>query len=184
MRDGFVKVTEAVHRVLVPDFREEPDFSDELITPEEFELELVELGLSGNFFGPADYAERLGHRLELQIATELMNDIHHPAFRRRLALSGRLAETHYFEDRQTALILLPASLGPMLLALSALHELSHLAAGDHLIGGKPGKRLARSEPLSSEDLREKAADLRAYYALLAGTLGPRNPYACELYEVP
>jgi hypothetical protein len=151
-------------------------------TPEEFELELLELGLSGKTFGPRDYARALEHRLGIRIILELMNDAQHPEFLRRLALSGRLAETHYLPERRAAVVLLPASLPPLVLALTALHELSHLAAGDHLIGGEAGERLARRPPLEDEAAREEEADQRAIHALLAGTLGPASPYAQRIHD--
>jgi hypothetical protein len=111
-----------------------------------------------------------------------MNDAQHPEFLRRLALSGRLAETHYLPERRVAVVLLPASLPPLVLALTALHELSHLAAGDHLIGEEAGARLARRPPLEDEASREEEADQRAIHALLAGTLGPASPYARRIYD--
>jgi hypothetical protein len=151
-------------------------------TPEEFELELLELGLSGKTFGPRDYARALERRLGIRIILEVMNDAQHPEFLRRLALSGRLAETHYLPERRAAVVLLPASLPPLVLALAALHELSHLAAGDHLIDGQAGERLARRPPLEHEAAREDEADLRAIHALLAGTLGPASPYSQRIYD--
>jgi hypothetical protein len=151
-------------------------------TPEEFELELLELGLSGKTFGPRDYARALERRLRIRIVLEVMNDAQHPEFLRRLALSGRLAETHYLPEHRAAVMLLPASLPPLVLALAALHELSHLAAGDHLIGGEAGERLARRSPLEDEVMREEEADQRAIHALLAGTLGPASPYAQRIYD--
>jgi hypothetical protein len=151
-------------------------------TPEELELELLELGLSGKTFGPRDYAHALERRLGIRIILELMNDAQHPEFLRRLSLSGRLAETHYLPERRAAVVLLPASLPALVLVLTALHELSHLAAGDHLIGGEAGERLARRPPLEDEALREEEADQRAMHALLAGTLGPASPYAQRIYD--
>jgi hypothetical protein len=156
----------------------EPSFT----TPEEFELELAELGLSGKTFGPRDYALALERRLGIRIVLEIMNDAQHPEFLRRLALSGRIAETHYLPERR-AVVLLPASLPPLVLALAALHELSHLAAGDHLIGGEErGERLARRQPLEHEAAREEEADGRAIHALLAGTLGPASPFARRIFD--
>jgi hypothetical protein len=151
-------------------------------TPEEFELELAELGLSARTFGPRDYALALERRLGIRIVLEIMNDAQHPEFLRRLALSGRIAETHYLPERRAAVVLLPASLPPLVLALAALHELSHLAAGDHLINGEAGERLARRPPLEHEAAREEEADQRSIHALLAGTLGPASPYARRIYD--
>jgi hypothetical protein len=153
-------------------------------TPEEFELELAELGLSGKTFGPRDYALALERRLGIRIVLEIMNDAQHPEFLRRLALSGRIAETHYLPERRAAVVLLPASLPPLVRSLAALHELSHLAAGDHLIGGEEegGERLARRPPLEHEAAREEEADQRSIHALLAGTLGSASPYAQRIYD--
>jgi hypothetical protein len=157
----------------------EPSFT----TPEEFELELLELELSGKTFGPRDYALALERRLGIRIVLEMMNDGQHPEFLRRLALSGRLAETHYLPDRRAAVVLLPSSLPPLVLALAALHELSHLAAGDHLSGSEEGgERLARRPPLEDKVAREEEADGRAIHALLAGMLGPASPYAQRIYD--
>ena len=101
---------------------------------------------------------------------------------------------------------MPGSLPPLVLALTILHELGHLAAGDHLIepSGESqcedlhkhdgettfatsrvsrGKRLARALPLAEESLREQEANLRASYALVAGCLGKESPYAHEMYNV-
>jgi hypothetical protein len=152
-------------------------------TPEECELELLELGLSGSTFGPRDYARALERRLGIRIVLEVMNDAQHPEFLRRLTLSGRLAETHYLPERRVAVVLLPASLPPLVLTLAALHELSHLAAGDHLLGGEEGgERLARRPPVEDEAAREEEADGRAIHALVAGTLGPASPYARRIYD--
>lgn len=152
--------------------------------PEELELELQELGLSGRTFGPRDYAEALSRYLGIRIILELINDHHYPQLLQRLGDTGRLAETHYIPKRVAAVVLLPGSLPPYVLAYTTFHELAHLAAGDHLMPGKdPGRRLVRRQPLRDEHLREKEADLRAAYALVAGTLGPRNPYARSLQEV-
>jgi hypothetical protein len=45
-----------------------------------------------------------------------------------------------------------------------------------------GERLARRPPLENEEAREEEADRRAIHALLAGTLGPENPYARRIYD--
>ena len=158
-------------------------------TPEQFELELLGLGLSGKTFGPREYAAALQERLGLRIILELMNDAHHPDFLRRLVgdpQNVRLAETHYLEEKGITVVLLPASLSPLVLALTAFHELAHLAAGDHLIESqgnpKPGARLAARPQLPREPDREEEADRRAVHALLAGTLGAENPYAMRLHD--
>ena len=93
----------------------------------------------------------------------------------------------------------------MVLTLTILHELGHLAAGDLLIepsekAGAPtrehvegakfattctrkGKKLARGSPFAEEALREREANLRASYALFAGCLGDDSPYAYAMYSV-
>jgi len=97
-------------------------------------------------------------------------------------------------------------LPPLVLALTVLHELGHLAAGDHLIESDErrrsensagrlgetafatahvsrGKRLARAIPLAEENVREQEANLRASYTLVAGCLGDESPDAHEMYNV-
>ena len=161
-----------------------PSSVGSLTLPEEFELELQELGLSGKTFGPRDYAQALERYLGIRIVLELMNDRHHPQFLERLGASQRLAETHYLPERAAAVVLLPASLPPYMLAYTMFHELAHLATGDHLIASEAvGRRLACRPPLQDEVSREREADLRAAYAVVAGTLGPQNPYAKALHEV-
>jgi hypothetical protein len=44
-------------------------------------------------------------------------------------------------------------------------------------------RLARRPPLPDEEDREKEADMRAVYSLLAGSLGSRHYYAERMYDV-
>lgn len=151
--------------------------------PEEFERELVELGLSGRRFEAADYAGALGDYLGLRILVQYLDDRADPVFRRRLAHSGRLAESHYFEAKRTVAVLVPSSLPPLVLELTLLHELAHLAAGD-LTRSVGGRRLAARPPHDDEQAREDEADARALHVLVAGRLGPDNPYAQAVYEVP
>lgn len=173
-----------------------------LLTPEQFQSELAVLGLSGEKFGPEDYADALGQHLDLTIRVLVIQDASYPELSRRLALSGRLAELCLYEGTPEAVILVPGSLPPCVFALTVLHELGHLAAGDHLVGpardlgarhdGPPsgtapvesaGRRLARRPPFPDELLQEREADLRACYALLAGCLGPESPHAQKMYDV-
>lgn len=172
-----------------------------LLTPEQFQSELAILGLSGKEFDSEDYASALGRHLGLSIAVRVIPDAAYPELSRRLALSGRLAELCFCESSLEAVILVPGSLPPSVFALTVFHELGHLAAGDHLVrlggasepghGGvlspnvaptKPGERLAHRPPFADELLREKEADLRACYALLAGCLGSESPYAHRMYD--
>lgn len=173
-----------------------------LLTPEQFQSELAVLGLSGKEFGSEDYASALGRHLRLSITVRVIPDASYPDLSRRLALSGRLAELCFCESSLEAVILVPGSLPPSVSALTVFHELGHLAAGDHLVrpdevpaGGhgrvlspgiaptRPDGRLARRPPFADERLREKEADLRACYALLAGCLGSESPYAQRMYDV-
>ena len=173
-----------------------------LLTPEQFQSELAVLGLSGEEFDFEDYASALGRHLRLSIAVRVIPDASYPELSRRLALSGRLAELRLCESSLEAVILMPGSLPPSVSALTVFHELGHLAAGDHLIRPdgasetghngvlapdtaftRSGRRLARRPPFADERLREKEADLRACYALLAGRLGSESPYAQRMYDV-
>ena len=172
-----------------------------LLTPESFQEELAVLGLSGKRFGVEEYADALGDYLGISVRIHVVPDIWYPEVSRCLASSGRLAELHYSEELRLAAIIAPGSLPPLVLALAVLHELGHLAAGDHLIelgaaasGGtvgetyptcriRRGKKLARGLPLADEDLREREASLRAAYALIAGCLGSESPYAIRMNDV-
>ncbi len=151
--------------------------------PEEFERELLELALSGRRFSAAEYAEALGGHLDMRILIHYLDDRADPVFRRRLALSGRLAESHHFADRRMVAVLVPSSLPPLALELTALHELAHLAAGN-LTRSAGRERLAARPPQGGETRREEEADARALHILMAGRLGPENPYAQAAYEAP
>lgn len=175
-----------------------------MLTQEQFQSELVVLGLFGVRFSSRCYADALSRYLDLPISVHVVPDSRHPAVARRLALSGRLAELRLCERDgvSEASILVPESLPPLVFALSVLHELGHLASGDHLAdplrtsssdldrgvsngdvvsGG--GRRLARRPPLPDERLREKEADLRASFALVAGCLGEEHPCAHRMYDI-
>jgi len=177
-----------------------------LLTPEQFQEELAILGFSGRKFSPEEYSEALGNYLGISIAIHVIPDASYPELSRRLASSGRLAELRYSEELGIAAIIVPGSLPPLVLALTVLHELGHLAAGDHLIEPDEGrrhenshrgvgetsfatsrvsrgKRLARALPLAEESFREQEANLRASYTLVAGCLGDESPYAHEMYNV-
>jgi hypothetical protein len=176
-----------------------------LLTAAEFQEELAILGLSGRRFEPEDYAEALGEHLGIAIAIHEIPDSCYPELSRRLAISGRLGELRYSEQFTLAAIFVPGSLPPLVLTLTILHELGHLAAGDLLIEPngqqhgshrqrdrearfattpvRHGKRLARGLPFADECLREREANLRASYALFAGCLGDDSPYAHEMYSV-
>lgn len=175
------------------------------ITPEEFQEELIVLGLSGRRFGPEEYASALSSFLEVSISVHVIRDAHHPELARRLALSGRLGEVRYSGDLSLAAVLVPESLPPLVFDLTVFHELGHLAAGDLLAlqgpeegtmpgedisaGSLPttpvrhGRRLARGLPFATEAAREHEANLRASYAFVAGCLGKENPYLHGMYHV-
>jgi hypothetical protein len=176
-----------------------------LLTAAEFQEELAILGLSGRRFEPEDYADALGDYLDISIAIHVIPDAWYPELSRRLAISGRLGELRYSEQLTLAAIFVPGSLPPLVLTLTILHELGHLAAGDLLIEShegdrgtyhwhveqekfatsstKKGKKLARGLPFAEEPLREREANLRASYALFAGCLGDDSPYAHAMYSV-
>ena len=175
-----------------------------MLTAAEFQEELAILGLSGRRFEPEDYSDALGDYLNISIAVHVIPDSWYPELSRLLALSGRLGELRYSEQLNMAAIFVPGSLPPLVLTLTILHELGHLAAGDLLIepddqpdeddldSGEAtfetlplnkGKKLARGYPFARESLREHEANLRASYALFAGCLGDDSPHAYDMYDV-
>lgn len=176
-----------------------------VLTAPEFQEELAILGLSGRRFDPKDYADALGDYLDISIAIHVIPDEWYPELSRRLAISGRLGELRYSEQLTLAAIFVPGSLPPLVLTLTILHELGHLAAGDLLIEPseeasgptreqvegdefatsptRKGKKLARGSPFAEEAHREHEANLRASYALFAGCLGDDSPYAYAMCSV-
>lgn len=192
-RDGFLQVPARARQVRG------------FITPEEFQEELIVLGLSGRKFGPDDYVAALSSFLEISVSVHVIRDAHHPGLARRLALSGRLGEVRYSDDLRLAAVLVPESLPPLVFDLTVFHELGHLAAGDlltlqgseettavgeNLSDGllptmpvRHGKRLAHGLPFATESDREHEANLRASYAFVAGCLGEENPYVHGMYQV-
>lgn len=178
------------------------------ITPENFQEELVVLRLSGERFGPAEYASALARTLGISISIHVIPDANYPELARRLALSGRMGEVRLSEESGLAAVFVPESLPCLVSDLTVFHELGHLAAGDLLAATAPeqpadlvrehecdraaegfstirvdGKRLARGLPFASEPVREHEANLRASYAFIAGCLGEESPYAHRMYEV-
>lgn len=175
-----------------------PDDATSPLSPEEFQQELVILGLSGQTFTPKTYAAALGTYLGLIIDLHVFPDQHYPALSRQLARSGNMAELIYASDPPAVTILLPTTLPPLLLNLVAYHELGHLAAGHHLCYSRNDplrdseaaryhrpatKTLAHGAPSLGKEQREEEADLRAYFALVAGSLGADSPYAQEMYDI-
>jgi hypothetical protein len=180
------------------------DGSRPLLTAAGFQEELAVLGLSGRRFEPEDYSDALGEYLKISITVHVIPDSWYPELSRLLAISGRLGELRYSEQFNMAAIFVPGSLPPLVLTLTILHELGHLAAGDLLIEPdeqadedtrdseettfetlplKKGKKLARGCPFARESLREREANLRASYALFAGCLGDDSPHAYDMYDV-
>lgn len=166
-----------------------PDAHAGAVSPEEFQNELVTLGLSGKPFTPATYAAALEAYMGISIRFRALSDKYWPQFSRRLARSGTMAELIYCSDPPGVTILLPGSLPPLLFNLTAYHELAHLAAGhcSPEAAEDPGWQQARylsiRVPCSDSRQREEEASLRARYALLAGALGPCNPYYQDAYDV-
>lgn len=177
-----------------------------LMAPEEFQEELIVLGLSGKTFGVEDYVSALSDFLDVAISVHVIPDADYPELTRRLALSGRLGEIRYSDELRLAAVFVPGSLPPLVFDLTVLHELGHLAAGDLLavraagveapgivgeLGAgefpttpvRHGKRLARGLPFATESAREHEANLRASYAFIAGCLGDESPYVHGMYEV-
>src|SRR5215208_4949152 len=178
--------------------------SRSLLTAPEFQEELAVLGLSGRRFEPDDYSDALGEYLNISITVHVIPDSWYPELSRLLAISGRLGELRYSDQLNLAAIFVPGSLPPLVLTLTILHELGHLAAGNLLIEPdeqfedddqhaeqgtfttlllKKGKKLARGYPFAEESLREREANLRASYALFAACLGDDSPYAHDMYDV-
>lgn len=171
------------------------------LTQEQFQEELVVLGLSDRPFGPREYADALERHLDVTIAIDVVPDAEHPLLSRELARKGITGETRYRADLARAQIMVPGSLPPLALNFTLLHELGHLAAGDLLIrphrpGPEPirtsapptlevlnGRRLAHGLPFARALDREHEANLRAGYAFVAGCLGSENPYAQRMYDI-
>lgn len=175
------------------------------MTPEEFQEELIVLGLSGKKFMMEDYAAALADFLRISVTVHIIPDTEYPELTRRLALSGRLGEIRYSDELGLAAVFVPESLPTLVSDLTVFHELGHLAAGDLSISSGPegvavpderpsargfptaqasqGKRLARGLPFAAESNREHEANLRASYAFIAGCLGDENPYVHRMYQV-
>lgn len=171
------------------------------LTQEQFQEELVVLGLSDQTFGPREYAEALGARLCVGISIEVVPDTSRPLLSRELARTGITGEIIYDANQERAHVIVPGSLPPLALVFTILHELGHLAAGDLFVGSddyraptvrrfgfptvklKGGRRLAQNPPLEQAGHREHEADLRAGYAFVAGCLGSDNPYAQRMYDI-
>lgn len=171
------------------------------LTQEQFQEELVVLGLSHQTFGPREYAAALGGHMGLDVCIDVVADSSHPLLSRELARTGITGEILYRAEQGRAHVVVPGSLPPLALVFTLLHELGHLAGGDLFVdaegelapslnhSGFPTlesagkKRLARNPPFAYSEHREHEADLRAGYAFVAGCLGNDNPYAQRMYDV-
>jgi hypothetical protein len=180
---------------------DEPSEPRRLLTQEQFQEELVILGLSDRPFGPMQYAGALGRHLGLTISIDVVPDLADPLLSRELARKGVTGEVLYRADLERAHVIVPGSLPPLALVFTLLHELGHLAAGDLFIdtcdAEKPPtqspslptvevprkKRLAQGLPFACAENREHEADLRAGYAFVAGCLGSENPYTQRMYDI-
>ncbi|CAA9482697.1 MAG: hypothetical protein AVDCRST_MAG02-4779 [uncultured Rubrobacteraceae bacterium] len=179
----------------------DPTASRGFLTPEEFQQELVVLGLSDRQFGSKEYASALGKHLGLSVSIDIVPDATHPLLSRELARKGVTGEIRYRADLARAQIIVPGSLPPLALIFTVLHELGHLAAGDLFVDTcqasllcleSPAfptlevpneRRLAQRAPFAQPVDREHEADLRAGYAFVAGCLGSENPYAQRMYDI-
>ncbi len=171
------------------------------LTQEQFQEELVVLGLSDQTFGPREYADALGKRLNLTVSVDVVPDAAHPLLSRELARKGVTGEILYRADLARVHVMVPGSLPPLALIFTLLHELGHLAAGDlfvdpHDVGVPPEQpqglptlrvsgenRLAQGLPFAQAKHREHEANLRAGYAFVAGCLGSENPYTQRMYDI-
>lgn len=171
------------------------------MTQEEFQTELVMLGLYDQTFGPREYADALGKHLGLTVSIDVVPDAAHPILARELARKGITGELRYRSDLAKAHVIAPGSLTPLALTFTLLHELGHLAAGDVFVDPQnvspsldnppalptlevpDESRLARGQPFARAEHREHEANLRAGYAFVAGCLGSDNPYAQRMYDI-
>ena len=179
----------------------DPPVSRCFLTQEQFQEELVILGLSDRPFGPMEYASVLGSHLGLSVSIDVIPDAAHPLLSRELARKGVTGEIRYRADLERVHVIVPGSLPPLALVFTLLHELGHLAAGDLFVGPCDAgllsvqlpvfptlevprkKRLAQGLPFARIEHREHEADLRAGYAFVAGCLGSENPYAQRMYDI-
>ena len=181
--------------------RNAPPAFRHFLTQEEFQTELVVLGLYDQVFGPREYARALGKHLGLTVSIDVVPDAAHPILSRELARKGVTGELCYRADLARAHVIALGSLTPLALTFTLLHELGHLAAGDVFVDpqnvGPPlenstglptleissENRLARGQPFARVEHREHEANLRAGYAFVAGCLGSDNPYTQRMYDI-
>lgn len=156
----------------------------------EFAAELVVLGLAGVTFGPDEYAQALARYIGARIDVVDLNDLDYPLLRRALVSLGISGGLFYEPDARRIWIIVPSSLGERERTKLIYHELAHLAAGhpmrqEHVLRADPRparqpeplwepdfRRLSQRLPPEEPALSEAEADLRARYALRAGSYGP------------
>jgi hypothetical protein len=171
-----------------------------LLTAAEFQEELAILGLSGRRFEPEDYSDALGEYLDISITVHVIPDSWYPELSRLLALSGRLGELRYSERLNLAAIFVPGSLPPLVLTLTILHELGHLAAGDLLIEppgrrrpadrarravrGRPACRTDHLRNPSAQEVEEASARIPICQRVAPGARGESEGFVCSLRRLP
>ncbi len=158
------------------------------LTFEQFVHELALLGLKGTHFTAGGYAEALARYLRTPIQIDTITNhvslnpatLEARALRRELAATGHMGATRLLvEDNGLAyLVLYLDDLDWWLREHTLFHELGHIAAGHFREMSSESTRtrrllpkLADLPPVRDHGLREAEADLRANYALLAGSLG-------------
>ena len=143
-----------------------------LPTYEDFLAELALLGLRGRPFATGRYARALGYHLGCQVRMRRVSEVAgltEPELcilKRRLIEEGLMGTTRCFggHDPPRFLVVVADDLDGFLYEHTVFHELGHIAAGHF-----PARGLSRVKPVSDPVLREEEADLRARYAMLAGS---------------
>jgi hypothetical protein len=134
-------------------------------------LELARLGLLGRRFTWREYLAALEERLGIDIEVTEYPDLSQGVLDDLDEPEDLLAEVNYRPDERRAVIVVRESLRLRpwpAFELSVFHELSHLAAGHHLLLRRTARSpLGRLGRLGEEDL-ESEARRRARWLLLAG----------------
>ena len=158
------------------------------LTFEQFVYELALLGLKGAHFGAERYAGALARRLGAPIQIDTIADyvglrpdsLEAKSIGRELAASGHMGLTKLLADGAgySFRIVYLDDLDWWLREHTLFHELGHVAAGhfrDFPLaperGSGPVPYLADRPPARGHGPRESEANLRANYAMLAGSLG-------------
>lgn len=157
-------------------------------TFEDFVSELALLGLKGVHFTAERYAEALAGYLGLPVQVGTITDyvslnsasLEARALRRELATTGHMGATKLIEGDAgfSFRVVYLDDLNWWLKEHTLFHELAHVAAGHFRdVPSAPRRKrrhvpkLADRPPVQGHELQEREADLRANYALLAGSLG-------------